>query len=115
MVWRATLQDERLKGLAIPAEGQVWNHDPIFGECRLIPEHGVVLVVTDERGCESCFGFFKLPEQVVDIHGRALAETDLKGRWWFLDFVNSPDPRFRDLVGNFAAAGYVKTVKDESV
>ena len=56
-----TLQDERLKGIAIPAPGQLRSHDPESGECRLFPEHGVVLVVTDERGCEACFGFFKFP------------------------------------------------------
>ncbi len=53
-----TLQDERLKSFAIPAPGQLRNHDPESGEYRLFPEHGVVLVVIDERGCESCFGFF---------------------------------------------------------
>ena len=49
-----TLQDERLKGVAIPAPGQLRNHDPESGECRLFPRHGVVLVVTDERECETC-------------------------------------------------------------
>jgi hypothetical protein len=52
-----TLQDERLKGVAIPAPGQLRSHDPESGECRLFPERAVVLVATDERGCEACFGF----------------------------------------------------------
>src|SRR6185295_15544273 len=45
-----TLQDKRLKGVAVPAPGQLRDHDPVSGECRLIPQHGVVLVVTDEEG-----------------------------------------------------------------
>lgn len=108
-----TLQDERLKGVAIPAPGQLRNHDPVLGECRLIPQHGVVLIVTDEHGCEVCFGFFKFPDHVIDIHGAILADTGLQGRWWFRDFVNSPDPRYREIVNQFKAAGFATWVKDE--
>lgn len=108
-----TVQDDRLKGIAVPAHGQIRDHLPVSGECRLIPERGVVLVVTDERGCESCFGFFKYPEQVVDIHGRTLAESALGGAWTFRDFVDSPDPRYREIVERFRTAGYVESVRDE--
>lgn len=108
-----TLQDARLKGAAIPAPGQLRNHDPESGECRIFPAHGVVLVVTDEHGCEACFGFFKFQAHVTDIHGTILAETGLEGRWWFRDFVSSPDPRYRALVTNFSERGFVRSVKDE--
>lgn len=107
------VQDERLKGVALPAEGQVRDHDPISGECRLIPQHGVVLVVTDAQGCEACFGFFQFPERVIDIHGSILANTGIEDRWWFRDFVDSPDPRYREIVKRFEAAGYATRVKDE--
>jgi hypothetical protein len=107
------VQDERLKGVALPAEGQVRDHDPISGECRLIPQQGVVLVVTDAQGCEACFGFFKFPEHVLDIHGSILADAGLEGRWAFRDFVDSPDPRYREIVKRFEEAGYAKWVKDE--
>ena len=108
-----TLQDERLKGVVIPAPGQLRNHDPESGECRIFPQHGVVLVVTDERGCEACFGFFQFPEHVTDIHGAILADTGLEGRWWFRDFVDSPDPRYRAIVRRFEERGFVRVVKDE--
>ena len=108
-----TLQDKRLKGAAIPAPGQVRNHDPESGECRLFPERAVVLVAADEHGCEACFGFFKFPEHITDIHGAIPAATGLEGRWWFRDFVDSPDPRYRALVGYFERAGYTKHVRDE--
>lgn len=107
------IQDGRLKGIAIPAPDQVRDHDPASGECRLNPEHGVVLIVTDEQGCEASFGFFKFPEHVIDIHGAILADTGLEGRWWFRDFVDSPDPRFRSIVSLFEKAGYGQKVKDE--
>src|ERR1700677_486884 len=87
-----TVQDDRLKGIAIPNRAQVRDHDTDVGQCRLIPERGVILVVTDERGCEVCFGFFKYPEQIMDLHGKILAETCFAGAWVFRDFVDTPDP-----------------------
>ncbi len=108
-----TVQDERLQGIALPAIGLVRDHDPASGECRVFPEHGVVLVVTDERGCETCFGFFRFPQHILDIHGNILATTSLEGAWSFRDFVDSPDPRFRQIVRRFAAGGFLKREKDE--
>jgi hypothetical protein len=107
------LQDDRLKGVAIPAPGQLRNHDRESGECRLYPEHGVVLVVTDERECEACFGFFQFPEHVTDMNGAILADTGLERRWWFRDFVDSPDPRYRAIVAKFNERGFVQAVKVE--
>ena len=108
-----TLQDERLKGVAIPAPGQLRNHDLGSGECRVIPEHGVVLVVTDAKDCEACFGFFKSPAHIFDIHGAVLAATGRDGRWWFRDFVDSPEQRYRTIVTQFQERGFVRRVKDE--
>jgi len=108
-----TLQDVKLKDLALPREGQVRDYDPVSGSCRLIPEHGVVLVLTDEGGCETCFGFFRFPEEIVDIHGRSLVSTGLNGAWAYRDFIDSPDPRYRKIVRRFEAGGYVERVKDE--
>ena len=108
-----TLQDERLKEVAVPAPGHLRSHDPASGECRLFPERGVVLVVTDEKGCEACFGFFKFAEQIIDIHDAILADTGLEGRWWFRDFVDSPDPRYRTLVAKFQERGFAWTMNDE--
>jgi hypothetical protein len=105
-------QDERLKGLALPSPEQVSDHDRFLGECRLIPEHGVVLVVTDEAGCEVCFGFFRYPQQVLDIHGRILA-VGAGADWWFRDFLDSSDPRYRQIVEHFRVAGYLRGVTDE--
>jgi hypothetical protein len=79
----------------------------------VIPEHGVVLVVTDERGCETCFGFFRYPAEILDVHGRGVITTELGDTWVYRDFVDSPDPRYRRLVEEFATAGYTKQVKDE--
>jgi hypothetical protein len=102
-----------LKGVVILREGQVWDHNPVRGECRVIPEQGVVLVVTDERACETIFGFFRFPAVLKDINGAALVSTGLGDRWIFRDFIDSPDPRFRELVKHFAQAGYVDSENDE--
>ena len=107
------IEDERLKGVSLLGDAVVWEHSPHDGSCHLLPTRGVVLVVTDERGCETAFGFFQYAEAVKDIHGRTLAETGLAGRWHFSEFVDSPDPRFREIVALFAASGYVEKEKDE--
>jgi hypothetical protein len=73
----------------------------------------VVLVVTDEQGCETMFGFFQYAESVKDVHGRTLAETGLAGRWHLSQSVDGPDPRFRAVVRLFAEAGLLEREKDE--
>ena len=107
------IEDERLKGVALPGAAAVWEHNPRDGSCHLLPTRGVVLVVTDEHGCETMFGFFQYAETVKDIHGRTLAETGLAGRWHFREFVDSPDPRFREIVRLFAEGGFLEREKDE--
>jgi hypothetical protein len=107
------LQDERLKGVALPSDAAVWEHDPRDGSCHLLPSRGVVLVVTDEAGCETIFGFFRYPQSVKDIHGKILAETGLGGRWYFRDFVDSPNPRFRRIVEKFREAGFLENAVDD--
>jgi hypothetical protein len=50
------------------------------GSCRLVPRQAVVLVVTDEYGRETCFGFMKFPPAVRDINGKALSTSSEPGR-----------------------------------
>ena len=109
------VEDERLKGVALPAPGMIWSHDQQHGEARVIPRKAVALILTDEHQCETIFGFFKYPEEVLDIHGKAIAKTGLKNRWVSRDFVDSPDPRFRKIVRRFSDAGYLESEKDEFV
>lgn len=107
------IEDERLKGVALPAEAAVWEHDPRGGTCHLLPTNGIVLVVTDEQGCETLFGFFQYADTVKDIHGHTLAETGLAGGWHLSQFVDSPDTRFREIVRLFAEGGFLESEKDE--
>ena len=51
------LQDERLKGVAMPATPSRSR----IRRVQIIPPHGVVLVVIDVRGCEACFGVLPTP------------------------------------------------------
>jgi hypothetical protein len=106
-------EDERLKGIALPADEALWEHNPHEGSCYLLPTRGVLLVVTDKQGCETIFGFFQFPNSVKDINGRVLAETGLAGRWHLSQFVDSPDPRFREIVRLFAEAGFLDSENDE--
>jgi len=108
------IEDERLKGV-LPAKEQVWDFSPTLGHCRLAPERAVILVVTDERGCETVFGFARYPATLRDNYGHALVKTPVGDRWYFRDFVDSPDERFRKIVKRFAEAGYVEAERDEFV
>lgn len=107
------LEDERLKGVTLLDESKVWSLDRINGSCRVIPEKGVILVITDERGCETVFGFLFFPDSLTDMNGKELATLPSKGRWIFRDFVDGPDSRYRKIVGMFAKAGYLESEMDE--
>jgi hypothetical protein len=107
------LESERLKGVVPLREGQVWSHDGVRGSCRIIPERGVLLVVTDVHKCETIFGFLKYPSSLKDLNDKEVAATGTGGKWMFRDFVNSPDERFRKIVKRFNDAGYVEAEHDE--
>ena len=107
------IEDERLQGVVLPAPEQVRDFSPHSGHCRLEPERAVILVVTDERGIETVFGFAQYPATLRDINGRALLNTNAGDRWQWQDFVDSPDVRFRKIVKRFAEAGYLESETDE--
>lgn len=107
------IEDEKLKGLTLLDEKQVWSYDPVHGSCRLIPERGVVLVLTDERGTETVFGFLAYPKELRSINNRVLMMTPCSDRWIFRNFVDSPDPRFRRIVRKFSDAGFLESEEDE--
>jgi len=107
------IEDERLQGVVLPAPDQVWNFSGNLDHCRLAPERAVILVVTDERGSETVFGFARYPATLLAVNGRALLKTPVGDRWFFRDFVDSPDARLRAIVKRFAEARYVEAEKDE--
>ena len=105
-----TFADERLKGAKLQNPAVACRFDPNFGDCRVFPEHGVVLVVTNDRGEEACFGFFKFPGSIKTSRGEIPTAAD---GWRFSDFVQSPDRRYREIVLQFAQAGFLKSESDE--
>jgi len=107
------IQDARLSGLVFPASDQLWSHDVVGGSCRVMPTQAVVLVVTDAQGRESCFGFFRYPVELLDIHGKTITTTGLEGRWFQREFIDSPDPRYREIIRMLSDAGFLDSVKDE--
>lgn len=108
------VEDDRLRGLEFP-EATCWNFGPGSGYCRLAPEHGVLLVVTDERGCEIVFGFFRYPRVIRDSTGREIMPVPGDGAWRSGDSIKSPDQRYRAIVRRFADAGYLASEIDEFV
>jgi hypothetical protein len=109
------VEDERLKGELSLRKDQVWHHHATSGTVRLVPVQGVILVVTNERGLETCFGFMKYPREVSDTNGTTILETPFKDSWTFSDFINSADPRYRALVRRFEASNYLAAEADDFV
>ena len=106
------VEDDRLRHVELPAE-TCWSHSPEGAYCRLAPEHGVILVVTNERGAESVFGFFRYPRIIHDRDGREIMPVPGDGDWVHGSFVDSPDQRYRAIVRRFAAAGWMASELDE--
>jgi hypothetical protein len=104
----------RLIGVAL-AENQTFrSHDHVTGSCRLAPTHGVVLVVTDERGIEFVFGFLRYPKIIRDTAGKEIMPTPGDSAWWtFSDFMKTADARYRKIVGCFADHGFLETERDD--
>lgn len=107
------MQDKRLQGVDLPDDSRVWHHNARVGTCRVPPTSGVLLVVTNEQGCEGIFGFFQFPERIRDTRRKLVAETGLKGCWAFRDHVKSGDERYRKIVRQFEAVGYLAEELDE--
>ncbi|MFA6046513.1 MAG: hypothetical protein WC718_16130 [Phycisphaerales bacterium] len=106
------VEDPRLRGADLP-DGVFWSFSREAGGGRLAPDHGVLLVVTDERARESVFGFFRYPQVIRDRTGREVMSVPGGGAWTSGDCVKSADPRYRSIVRRFAAAGYVASELDE--
>jgi hypothetical protein len=106
------VEDSRLAGVEL-AEDACWSRGDASGFCRLAPEHGVFLVVTDAQQRESVFGFFRHPRVIRDRTGRTVMEVPDGGAWVSGGFVCSPDHRYRAIVRRFAEAGYLKSEHDE--
>ncbi len=109
-----TVEDPRLAGAELP-DGLCWSFIPQAGICRLAPEYGVLLVVTDERGTESVFGFLRFPRLIRDRSGRTIMSVPQAEGWSFGGFVDSPDPRYRAIVRRFRDGGFVASELDEFV
>jgi len=107
------LESDKLKGVLLLRDGQVQSHDPVHGSCRVMPRRGVVLVVTDAQKCETVFGFFQFPATLKDLNGEDVVETGAGNRWTYRNFLDSPDPRYRQIVKRFTKAGYTEFEKDE--
>ena len=107
-----TVEDDRMRGVE-PLKETCWSSGESY--CRLAPEHGVLLVVTDERGSEIVFGFFRYPRVIRDHAGREIMPVPGDGAWVSGDCVKSPDQRYRAIVRRFAAAGYLASELDEFV
>jgi len=105
--------DERLKGATLLDDSRIWDYDRERGECRVIPEKGVILITTGRDGCEVPFGFFWYPDSLIDLNGKELVMMPHRGRWHFRDFVDSPDERYRAIVKMFEREGYLESEKDE--
>jgi hypothetical protein len=107
------VEDPRLIRTRLPESARIWHHDNSHGSCCIAPEHGVVLIVTDEHGIESVFGFFRYPSFIRDEKGRDFMEVPSSPGWVFSEFIKTADPRYRQIVKRFADAGFLAFERDD--
>jgi hypothetical protein len=91
---------------------QVWDFDAEDGSCRIIPTHGVFLVVTDEREQEGIFGFLKYPPSLKMADDSAVL-TGAPQNWFFEDSLKTPDQKYRELIRLFMEEGFVEEEEDD--
>ena len=66
----------------------------------------------DSESEKAAFGFARYPETLNDSGGNPLLKIPVAGRWHFSGVIKSPDPRYRQIVKRFAAAGYLEAESD---
>jgi len=107
------ITDERIKSADFSSDPAVFRE---AGECSVYPASGVILVVVNEAGHEATFGFLKFPLTIsgmADDGSRVLVEQPGGSDWQFQQRVQSPDPRYRALVRDFANAGFLESEEDD--
>jgi len=110
------LTDARLKTADFSADPAVDRQDRKEGECGIFPVDGILLVVVNQTGLETTFGFLRFPKLIVgmDDNGTEVRmEYPVGSDWQFRQWVQSPDPRYRKLVSLFAAGGYLADERDD--
>ena len=66
--------------------------------------------IADEAGQ---FSSAATPATLKDLNGKDVVETGIGYQWTYRNFVDSPDPRYRQIVKWFTEAGYTEFEKDE--
>lgn len=108
-----SITDAQLKRPRLPDNLGTWMHDGVAGSCRIAPEHGVILVLTDEHGQEGVFGFFRYPALIRDRDGNEILRTGLDADWTFSEFLKTGDARYRRIVRMFDEAGFLVQETDD--
>jgi hypothetical protein len=110
------VRDERLQSADFSSDPAVRRLDSGAGECGVFPVSGVILVVVNETGLETTLGFLRFPQSLTGTAGdgeRVSIQDPVGTDWQFRHRVQSPDPRYRALVRDFAEAGFLVMEKDE--
>jgi hypothetical protein len=108
--------DGRIKSADFSSDPAVWRQDREAGECGVYPTNGVILVVVNEAGHETTFGFLEFPPSIAGVAedgSKVPIENPVGADWKFHQRVQSPDPRYRALVRVFADAGFLESEEDE--
>jgi hypothetical protein len=108
------VEDARLRGVRLhPSMSFTAPPGIAEGQLRLCPEHGVLLIVTNERGAESAFGFFRYPLWILDSDRERVMPGPGNGAWSYQTFLKTPDPRYRRIVRHFSVAGFLREETDD--
>lgn len=107
------ISNPRLKNVTLRDSSKVWEHNKTTGECRVVPEAGVLLILTDEQRQEIVFGFLSYPKVLLEQDSAEPIPVPTKGHWVFEQFLKSSDPRYRAIIRLFAAQGFLEHEMDD--
>lgn len=93
------------------ASDEIWQVGAGF--CRVAPSFGVFLVVTNDRGEEAIFGFFRYPEKIRSHKGAVEISVPRSSDWHSSWSLRSPDIRYRSLVRRFGEQGFLTSEIDD--
>lgn len=104
------IESEKLKGVVLVRKEQVFSHDPVHGDCRLIPVQGVILAVTDEMKQEIVFGFLRYPKTLKDANGKKDFGHQRWRRLAVCGFRGQPRPPIQGHCQNVCRSGLLEGI-----
>lgn len=107
-----TVEDERLKGAALPTSARIYDHDPVAGTVMLRPKAGLVLAFEKKGDVVLSLGFLRFASTIRNVWGKVLGNFEFGHDWVFQGHLSRPHPRVLKLIAVFGDWGYLDELSD---